>query len=61
MNWDSRFDKIDSRLEKIESKLDSHLERIAKTEIWIKGHATIIGFIVTTVVALAIRLFFGGN
>jgi hypothetical protein len=52
----ARFDKIDQKLDKISNKLDNHLERIAKAEVWIKGHTTVIGFIVTAFLAVATKL-----
>ena len=51
-----RFDRLDAKLDSIDSKLDNHLERIAKTEVWVKGHTTIISFIVSGLIALATKL-----
>jgi hypothetical protein len=54
-----RFDKIDASLDKISDKLDNHLERIAKVEVWTKGHTTLIAFIATAILSLVFKLLKG--
>lgn len=49
--YDQRFDRLEQKLDAIDEKLDNHLERIAKSETWIKGHSTIIGLIITAIIS----------
>jgi hypothetical protein len=40
---------IGIKLDNIDTKLSCHLERIAKAEVWIRGHGTVLMFIGTTI------------
>lgn len=44
--------RIENKLDKMNNKLDNHLERIAKAEVWINGHTTVIAFVVTALISI---------
>jgi hypothetical protein len=44
--------RIENKLDKIDNKLDNHLERIAKAEVWINGHTTVLAFVVTALLSV---------
>jgi hypothetical protein len=44
--------RIEDKLDSIDNKLDNHLGRIAAAEVWIKGHTTVLAFIITSIITI---------
>lgn len=46
----NQIDRLEGKVDKLHEKLDCHLERIAKAEVWIKGHTTVLTLLFTGII-----------